>query len=280
MRRYVFFLQLLLSLSLGANLLFSQTSGPELKTFDADGLKFSYPAGWTLTNQNQPDFQFRILSQGSSLRMIGIVSSRESLTDWDAFSKHETLIQTRYFDLVKRRLEPVGGSLQTEDVCLNLNGRKLAGKKYTGTYKGEHAIGETYAFGLGSRIVGIFYLRVEKEEAAGNTAWKALLDSISADGTNRKGPSLSLANGGTLNGKALRLVKPRYPSGGWKHTGVVKVEVVIDEQGNVNSATVVSGSPLFHREAIDAAKNSKFPPTLICGEPIKITGFINYSFMP
>lgn len=260
--------------------MFGQTPAPELKTYEVDGLKFSYPAGWNLTNQSRPDFQFLLLSQGSSLRLIGIVSSRESLTDWDKFSVYEELIQTRYFDSVKRRLEPIGSSLQTEEVCLNFDGRKLAGKKYTGTYKGERAIGETYSFGLGRKIVGIFYLRVEKEEAAGNSAWKALLDSISLDGTNRERPSLSLGNGDVLNGKALSLVKPRYPSGGARLTGVVTVEVTIDEQGNVSSASVVSGAPMFHKNAISAAMASKFPPTLICGEPIGLKGTIHYSFVP
>jgi TonB family protein len=280
MKPYLYFAQALIGLSLGANVLLSQTTGSELKTFEADGLRFSYPATWTLTNQSSPDFQFQILSQGSSPRMIGIISSRESFTNWDKFLRYEAMIQARYFDSVKKRLETSGSSLETEDECLDFHGRKVTGTRFTGTYKGEPAVGETYAFGLGNRILGLFYLRVEREQITGNSAWTAVLESVSLDGTNSVGPRLNLKNGGKLNGKALRLVKPPYPSGGMRLSGVVRVEVVIDERGNVSSANAVSGSPLFHSNAVDAARKSSFPPTLICGQPVKVKGTIQYSFIP
>ena len=55
--------------------------------------------------------------------------------------------------------------------------------------------------------------------------------------------------------------------------------MTIDEQGTVTSASAVSGHPMLRRAAEQAAKMSKFSPTLVSGQPIKITGIIVYNFI-
>lgn len=92
----------------------------------------------------------------------------------------------------------------------------------------------------------------------------------------------SSINGGVLNGKATNLVKPPYPAAARavNARGVVNVQVTIDEQGNVISASAVSGHPLLRSAAVQAARASKFLPTLLSGQPVKVTGVIVYSFFP
>jgi len=89
-------------------------------------------------------------------------------------------------------------------------------------------------------------------------------------------------NAGVLNGHAVRLAKPNYPNSARKAhaSGLVVVEVVIDEKGKVISARAVSGDPLLHDAAVEAAKKSLFTPTMLGGEPVKVTGFIHYNFVP
>ena len=87
-------------------------------------------------------------------------------------------------------------------------------------------------------------------------------------------------SGGVLNGKATRLVTPAYPAAaramGIKDT--VQVQVLIDEQGNVVSATAASGHPLLRAVAVQAARQSKFSTTYLSNQPIKVTGVIIYKF--
>jgi len=89
-------------------------------------------------------------------------------------------------------------------------------------------------------------------------------------------------NGGVLNGKAINLPKPDYPDAAKqvKAGGAVTVQVVIDEEGNVISAQAVSGHPLLRQSAADAAKAAKFSPTLLKGQPVKVSGMIVYNFVP
>lgn len=85
---------------------------------------------------------------------------------------------------------------------------------------------------------------------------------------------------GVVNGKAVHLDKPDYPSVA-KQLGVkgqVKVQVLIDESGNVVSATVVSGNRLLQNVSLTAAKASRFSPTLIGTRPVSVRGLIIYNF--
>ncbi len=93
-------------------------------------------------------------------------------------------------------------------------------------------------------------------------------------------PLLKPVSGGVLNGKALDLPKPSYPSQAKsaRAFGVVVVEVVIDEKGKVISAKATSGNTLLRQAAEQAARGARFSPTLLSGQPVKVTGEINYNF--
>ena len=88
-------------------------------------------------------------------------------------------------------------------------------------------------------------------------------------------------NGGVLNGKATSLPPAEYPvlARQAKATGTVTVQVLIDEGGNVISATAVSGHPLLRAAAVKAARDAKFSPTRLSGEPVKISGVVTYTFV-
>jgi TonB family protein len=93
----------------------------------------------------------------------------------------------------------------------------------------------------------------------------------------RRGP----ISAGVLNGKAINLVKPTYPpiARAANASGAVNVQVTIDEQGNVISAQAVSGHPLLRPSAVSAARASTFRPTMLSGQPVKVTGVITYNFV-
>ncbi|HEY0429373.1 MAG TPA: energy transducer TonB [Pyrinomonadaceae bacterium] len=105
-------------------------------------------------------------------------------------------------------------------------------------------------------------------------------DSMPVQMTNR--PIPKMVSGGVLNAKSTNLVKPEYPKAARavKASGAVNVQVTIDEEGSVISATAVSGHPLLRMAAEKAARESKFSRTLLSGQPVKVTGVIVYNFVP
>ncbi|HET6890960.1 MAG TPA: energy transducer TonB [Pyrinomonadaceae bacterium] len=94
-------------------------------------------------------------------------------------------------------------------------------------------------------------------------------------------PPRAPISGGVLNGKAISLPKPPYPAiARQAHaSGTVVVQVTIDENGNVISARAVSGHPLLQAVAVGAARQARFSPTKLSGQPVKVTGVITYNFV-
>ncbi|HKE59825.1 MAG TPA: TonB family protein [Pyrinomonadaceae bacterium] len=94
-------------------------------------------------------------------------------------------------------------------------------------------------------------------------------------------PPRAPISGGVLNGKAISLPKPPYPpiAKAAHASGTVVVQVLIDENGNVVSAHAVSGHPLLQAVAVNAAKQARFSPTKLSGQPVKVTGVIQYNFV-
>ena len=94
-------------------------------------------------------------------------------------------------------------------------------------------------------------------------------------------PRAAPISGGVLNGKAISLPKPAYPpiARAARASGTVVVQVLIDENGNVVSAHAVSGHPLLQAAAVGAARSAKFSPTKLSGQPVKVTGVIQYNFV-
>lgn len=95
----------------------------------------------------------------------------------------------------------------------------------------------------------------------------------------RTGP-LKPISGGILNGRATGLPAPNYPEMAKRAraSGLVEVEVVIDITGKVISAKAVKGPSLLLQAAEAAAKQARFTPTLLSGQPVRVTGTITYNF--
>lgn len=93
-----------------------------------------------------------------------------------------------------------------------------------------------------------------------------------------KGP----ISGGVLNGRAISKPQPVYPpiAKAANASGTVVVQVLIDEDGKVMQAHAVSGHPLLRKAAEEAARNARFSPTQLSGQPVKVTGVITYNFVP
>lgn len=93
-------------------------------------------------------------------------------------------------------------------------------------------------------------------------------------------PILRPVSGGVLNGAAVYLPAPSYPETAkrMRTAGLVTVEVVIDENGKVISATAENGPATLRESAIQAALRARFSPTKLSGQPVKVFGTISYKF--
>jgi periplasmic protein TonB len=122
-------------------------------------------------------------------------------------------------------------------------------------------------------------------EGTGDSSASRVTEAVNAAGTPPPAPASAppkiVKVSTVLNSRALQLPKPQYPpiarSAGIQ--GMVSIQVLIDEEGKVVSAKVVSGSPLLVHEAQRAAYLARFSPTTINDIPVKVSGVITYNFV-
>jgi TonB family protein len=102
--------------------------------------------------------------------------------------------------------------------------------------------------------------------------------------TNAPADSAALAQplnvGATLIAKAKERVAPSYPAPARsaRVAGNVTVFLTVDEKGEVSEVQRTSGPELLRRAAEDAARRWKFNPTIINGQPVRVSGYINFNF--
>lgn len=108
-------------------------------------------------------------------------------------------------------------------------------------------------------------------------------DSTAAPG-NTQASAAAVAgqplNVGSLLEKATQKVSPTYPAfAKTAHvSGIVRVELVVDENGSVVSAQSNTGPLMLRQAAVEAARRWKFRPTTTDGQPVRVTGFLNFNF--
>jgi protein TonB len=90
---------------------------------------------------------------------------------------------------------------------------------------------------------------------------------------HRKEPIAPLPVGGDLKqARLLKSVSPIYPptARAQNVSGDVKIDALIDANGNVGSVKIISGPALLHQAALDAVKQWKYEPAQLNGKPTPV----------
>lgn len=102
---------------------------------------------------------------------------------------------------------------------------------------------------------------------------------------NQDAPNVAANNNsplevGSLLEFATKQAKPVYPPAARniRQTGVVKVEVLIDETGEVSEVAKSSGPSMLQGAAKDAIKKWRFKPFMKDGQPTKAKGYVSFNF--
>jgi protein TonB len=94
-----------------------------------------------------------------------------------------------------------------------------------------------------------------------------------------EGPPKKVTMGEAM-GAVVTKVPPEYPALAkqLKIAGAVEIDVVIAENGSVETATPISGNPVLTKPAADALKKWKFKPFQQDGAPVKAQAALKINF--
>jgi TonB family protein len=168
---------------------------------------------------------------------------------------------------IKRR-EGING-LYMEQIFFELSPEQLA--------KMARPAKLTMQLGQSNLEFSISYLTTLRDFSALLVQGAQPMTAAKSDSTSSGEPE----NIGVVNGRAISLPRPEYPSmaKASRASGTVNVFVTIDETGKVIAARAISGHPLLQGASEAAARAARFSPTSVKGVPVKVSGIIVYNFM-
>jgi TonB family protein len=282
-------------------------------------LSFDYPAGWQISGGGISELETVTLSQAGGLAQIivnvqigptaldlppvraGIRTGTgptptERLANWRsaAANRPPCDFESARKEIAEMLTEKIAGEIRaitpvtTVPVTIQLTGSEIAGVQFRGVVDHTQVVADVYTTRLNHRFVSLVHIRVDDDDRT-NAAFEMIRATLklipgrtavtrktgSPDGDN------ALIRGGVLNGKAIRLPAPDYPetARAAHASGIVVIQVTIDETGTVMSAQALSGHRLLQDASLEAARRARFSPTKLCGEPVRVTGVITYNFV-
>ena len=261
----------------------AQSAGPESNHFAVEGISFDYPSGYSVKDESTPEAQQLIITrEGSSVQLTIVLSKRAVLRN-ELPAAIENLTQP----MVKEIATTLGDSPEQTRFQTKIGTKEAEGIRLRSTGSGKKT-GEVIWLRWSLHLVGLVFVRSDADESAGAQLWQAVSSSLKVEppvvtviGSGAEPSDKTKIEGGVLNGKALSLPRPDYPAlaRAAHASGTVVVQVLIDEQGNVIAAHAVEGHPLLQAVSVAAARKARFSPTLLEGEPVKVTGVIQYNFI-
>lgn len=74
--------------------------------------------------------------------------------------------------------------------------------------------------------------------------------------------------------------EPEYPPAArqFRISGEVTVELTVDQEGKVESVTVVKGRPILNEAVVRAVRKWSFAPYVVAGHPTKVKSTLSFAF--
>lgn len=270
----------LLSLSV-----YAQSPDPQLNHFATQGTPFDYPTGYSVADESTTDAQRFVNTRKESSTQLTIAVLRRLTLPGDLPAALENFKEP----IIKEVGLTLGLNNSTAGTAIKTQiGTKEAEGVRLRSVRNPKRTGEVIWLRLSSHLVALSFVRADAVEAVELRLWETVRFSLRVeapvigaipkeDAGSARGP----IKGGVLNGKAVALPKPAYPpiARAVHASGTVVVQVLIDEEGNVIAARAVSGHPLLQAASVSAAREAKFSPTRLEGDPVKVSGVIEYNFV-
>lgn len=264
---------------------YAQSPNLDVNHFSTSGISFNYPVGYSVTDESTAEAQrFTLTRKGSSVQLTIVATRRMVLLD-----EMPAAIQNFKEPIIKNvgtTLGPVNSQRRTP-IQSQLGLKNAEGIRLQSSSRNRKRTGEVIWLRWNSRLVALSFVRSDAHEAVESPLWETVRSSLKVEPpliggqTAGVGPNKGAIMGGVLNRKALSLPKPEYPAiaRAVHASGTVVVQVLINEEGYVVSAKAVSGHPLLQAVSVTAAREARFSPTFLSGEPVKVTGMIEYNFV-
>jgi len=267
--------------------------------FTKPGIAFDYPADWKVTDQSADRGDSILLASFGKTQSITVLTESIPLKGSCDLDNGSATIRSSWLETTKAKIQ-AAKETPGKPITTRLGDGEIEGTQISGRINSQPITAEIYSVRRSLILIGLIYVHLENDHSS-EPAWDVLRRTLvispaplmvrgvatnpQASVSEAGGDSGSGADGeripGSVNGKVVHLVQPQYPTVARRAhaSGTVGVQVLIDEAGDVIAAHAISGHPLLQAAGVAAARASKFSPTKLCGEAVRVAGVIQYNFV-
>jgi hypothetical protein len=279
----------------------AQAENNGITHYDKSGLMFDYPQGWKVDDEGSEFIPTVVLTHPGSVAQIVLQMQDRPYTSVPPASRRvevmdpNVALATINCDFESQRKEIAGSlakkfasEIQTPTrsrilTVTTLIGRsKVQGVQLQGELSHIPVSAAVYSIRLNRQFVSLVYVSPARDERA-KLAWNTIRATLKVRAARadeaRPGSKSLVVN--DLNVRALELPVPEYPESARSHqaSGIVTVQVTVNEMGNVIYANPLAGSSWLKGPSLAAARRARFLPVKLCGESVMVTGVITYNFV-
>lgn len=163
------------------SVLFTASADPTLgqaNRYARDGLSFSYPTDWSLTDESNGEVQTLSLDRGKDEARILVVSPRRQMNAGEIAQKQSIVTEAIVTNLAGA-IENLGAQVQRTAISATISGIQAQGIGLRASMHGEVGSVDVYQLVLGDRLVNVIFIGSDPERLRGTNAWDMVCRTLS-----------------------------------------------------------------------------------------------------
>lgn len=149
----------------------------QTNTFSRDGLSFSYPADWPLTDQSDAQVQTLSLDRGQDEAKILVVSMRQQMKA-EEVAQAQSIVTEAIVNNLAQAIQQLGAQVERTSISAVIGGVQAQGIRLRASLKGEAGNADVYQLVLGGRLVNVLFIGSDQERVRAANAWNMLCTTL------------------------------------------------------------------------------------------------------
>lgn len=177
-RNYLLLTACLLMCSLSAS---AQTPAPESKQLVKDGLSFSYPTNWSITDTSNVDSQQFMLGRPNSEAQMRVFVFRTPVQTPERVAEARRVLVDPYITSTTKAFEQMGARPQGEPATTDIGTVKAEGLRISASLSGEPGAAEIYWGVVGQRLVVLTLFGPDRALKQAAPAWEMIKSTLAVE---------------------------------------------------------------------------------------------------
>jgi hypothetical protein len=150
---------------------------PQTNTYSKDGVSFSYPLDWPLSDESDAQAQTLSLDRGQNEAKILVMVLRQEMNT-QQLAQAQALMTQAIVDNLTQSFMQAGAQSQRSSVSAVIGGRQASGIRLRATLQGESGNADVYWLAINNRLVHVVLIGADEELARAVNAWNMICSTL------------------------------------------------------------------------------------------------------